>query len=185
MLADGLLTSAVAPATFQELGEPESAVQVPQIALLEYEKYSVLIQVAERRATITEKSGISATSPIPTMMSRIVSATEGIKISAIGFNFSFDCVTDGPSVEIMRQYVQLDRLSPLGSVRSAGFKVAATSNDKLVQLNVDPVWGQDAALLTTLNYHFQTPKDTERVLNSYREMAIEAGDIVKRVFDVA
>jgi hypothetical protein len=185
IIADGLSSNAVAPATFKELGQPESAFQVQQVALLEYDKYSVIIQPAERRATITEKSGISPVSPLPTMMSRIIAATDGIKVSAVGFNFWFDGVTEGPSIEVLRQYINMDRFATLGAVHSAGFKVAAKSTDNLVQLNVDPVFGEDSVLVATVNYHFQQSVDSEKVLNSYRAMTVEAGELIKRVFDVA
>lgn len=185
IIADGLSSNAVAPATFKELGQPESAFQVQQVALLEYDKYSVIIQPAERRATITEKSGISPASPLPSMMLRIIAATDGIKVAAVGFNFWFDGVTEGPGIEVMQQYINLDRFTVMGTIQSVGFKVAAKSTDKLVQLNVDPVFDQDSVLVATVNYHFQQPADSEKVLNSYRAMTVEANELMKRVFDVA
>jgi len=186
IIADGLSSNAIAPATFKELGQPESAVQVQQVAMLEYDKYSVLIQPVERRATTTEKNGISPASPLPSMMSRIIAATDGIKVSAVGFNFWFDGVTEGgPTIEVVQQYLNIDRFASIGAVQSAGFKVASKSTDKLVQLNVDPVFGQDSVLVATVNYHFQQPVDSEKVLNSYRAMTVEAGELIKRVFDVA
>jgi hypothetical protein len=183
IIADGMSTNAAVPTTFEDLGQPQSAFQVPDFALVEYEKYSVVVHVAERRATISDKTEISGTSLIPVMMSRLISAMEGISVRAVGFNFWFDGVTEGPSLEVMREYVNGLRFEQMGTLTSIGLNVAAESNGRLVQLRVDPVFRQDSGLLATINYHFQEPENAALVLDGYRGMTVEAPELLERVFN--
>lgn len=183
IIADGLSTNAAVPTTFQDLGQPQSAFQVPDIAVLEYENYSVVVQVVERRVTIADKTGVSGTSLIPVMMSRLIAAMERITVRAVGFNFWFDCEIQGTSLEVMREYINGARFEPMGTLKSIGLKVAAESNGRLVQLQVDPVFGQSSLLLASVNYHFEEPKDVVRVLDDYRGMTAEAPELLKRVFN--
>jgi hypothetical protein len=183
IVADGLSTIAAVPTIFQDLGQPQSAFQVPDVAVMEYENYSVLVQVTDRRVTISDKTGISGTSLIPIMMSRLIAAMERITVKAVGFNFWFDGETQGTSLEIMREYVNAARFEPMGTLQSIGLRVGAESNGKLVQLNIDPVFRQDSILLATVNYHFQDPEDVVPILDSYRAITTEAPEVLERVFN--
>jgi hypothetical protein len=117
------------------------------------------------------------------MMSRLIAAMERITVRAVGFNFWFDGETQGPSLEVMREYVNGARFEQMGTLQSIGLKVTAESNGRLVQLNVDPVFRQDSVLLATVNYHFQEPENATLVLDGYRGMTAEAPELLKRVFN--
>lgn len=186
VIADSLSSNAIAANTFSELGQPKNVFQVPQVAVLEYSKYVVMVEAAERRAVVVDNTGeMSVTSPLPAVMKKLIQATEGIAIAAIGFNYIYECVTEGPSIEIMRGYINESPFQPLGTLKGAGIKITAEKDGRVIQLNIDPVFDQPTVLAVTVNHHFDKQEDWFAVIAKFAELTIETPALLKRVFNEA
>lgn len=187
VVADGLSSSTIVPSLFPELGPAKNVFQVPNLAVIEYETYNVMVQVEERRLVVTDStSEPSIASPIAAMMSHALQASQGVKVAAVGFNYVYELlVLQGTGLELVASYINTERFRSLGTIESGGFRVTFHRNERLVQLNVEPVWKQPSMFNVVLNQHFENGQNWEPILARFEELTSETPDLLRQVFNGA
>jgi len=187
VVGDGLSTSFLNPQFFPELGKAKSFIQVPQISVLDFGKYSFIVQPDERRAVVADTTGdLSANSPVPSMLRKFLRENKDLAISAIGFNFIFEVVHETSTADfLLKEYFQAEPMKRFGdTLASLGFKVTVDRGDSLRQVTVDPVWANPTTSLVTVNYHFDSPipNFAEGLIELYGQFAGEVSGLVDSVF---
>lgn len=167
-VADGLTSAVISAGLFEELGPPKNVFQVPDLAVVDFGKYSLLVQADQRRVVVTDSTGeLSVAGPAASIMSRAFRATPGVKVSAIGFNYVYELLVQGNGLDLVADYIKTDRFISLGQLESGGFKVICRRGDRVLQFNVDPVWQQPSVLGVVINHHFEGAEDWQAVLDRY------------------
>jgi hypothetical protein len=187
LIADGLYSSLVGPKSFPELGEPRYNMQVPQIGVLDFGKYNLVIQVDEKRVLAADISGeMNASSPIPAMIRKCLQEGKELKVSALGFNFIFEAALDVPLVDFLQEtYVHKESATRFGdSYASLGFKFSMVQLNHLMTLAVEPIWQNPKTTLATVNFHFDRPgaEMTEELVQIYGKFVSVAPELIEKLF---
>jgi hypothetical protein len=187
VVGDGLYTSVLHAQFFPELGPPKTAIQVPQVSVLDFGKYNFVVQVDERRAVVSDNSGeLSANSQIPAMLQKFLLEAKNVNLSALGVNFTFEVLLDGPLCAFMlARFLQPEPIKRFGSTfKSIGLKVMVDHGDSLLQLTIDPVWGNPTTALVTINFHHENPGQdlVARLVELYGKYVGEVSGLVDKTF---
>ena len=186
-VADGLNTSIISAGQFSEFGSVKSFFQAPQMAVVDFGKYSFFVQVDQRKALANDNSGdLTSNSPVRSMMKRFLQDSAGLRLSAVGFNFTFESILDVPLADFLREtYLQGESIGRFGkSFQSFGFKLTVVRTDCLLQISVDPIWQNPTTALVVLNFHHEPPGPdiSSRLVEMYGTLVGEAPGIVDQIF---
>jgi len=188
IVADGLQTSVLDAQLFPELGATKKVLQLPSLALLEYEGISFWAEPENRRAVVLDNTGrLSATTPITRLMDRYLAKVPGVNVMALGLNFFFELVFEEPSVNLMlHRFLQRDAMVKLGGEpASAGFKVSHEAKGYLRQMSVDPLWKNGKGVSVLINYHLDSPVTPGRGLQLQERFTDCMGDAPLLVAEIA
>jgi len=182
-VANGLNSSTVNANLFAGLGPVKNVVQIPGIAVIDFEKYNVLVHPDGKRVVVTDMTGeASLASPISTMMSQIISAMPDINITALGFNYSYELLVQGSTTEFLESYLVLTRFQSLGNLQTGGFKISNQWKDRILHVSVDPVHNQSSLFSLLINHHFDGERDWLSILTQFKELTTEAQELQKKIF---
>jgi hypothetical protein len=108
-----------------------------------------------------------------------------VAIKAVGFNFRFELVFQDPAVGyVLDRFLNTARVREFGeSVEGAGFKLLAKREDHLLQISVDPVWGNQLALAALINYHHDSPGEApwSATVEKYKRFVADAPEVIRRL----
>ncbi|HYL85424.1 MAG TPA: hypothetical protein VE263_14395 [Candidatus Angelobacter sp.] len=186
-VGDGLNPALLNSQFFPELGPAKAAFQVPQIGLFDFGKYNFIVQVEERRVIASDTSGeLSASSPVPAMLRKFLLESKGVSVSGLGVNFTFEVLLDTSLSDFMVEgFVHPKLVARFGtSFRPNGLKFVLERQDSLVQVTLDPVWGNPTTSLVTVNFHHEKPSlDTiTKLVELYGRYVGEVSGLVDKVF---
>jgi len=187
VVASGLSTASLNGAFFADLGETKSYVSLPQFAILDFGKINFFVQVSENRVVAADTSGdLSSKSQIAVMVKKFLSLPQSANVSAIGVNFAFEIVLDGPLVDFLQViFFKTDSLKRFGNTPTAlGFKIILPHEDSFLTLSVDPVWENSTAAMVTLNFHHANPSAQliEGLVGLYGRYVAQVSGLVEKIF---
>lgn len=186
VVADGLYTSLLHSNFFPDLGPAQNTIQIPPMAILDYGRYSFVVDVEGRRAIARDTTGeLTAKSPIASMAKKFIETAQNVTIKAVGFNYTYELVSPMPAAEfVVSRYLRGDVLPALGGeVVGAGLKLVTKKGDHLVQVSIEPVWANPLALTVLINYHHDSPGTGTwpGIIDRFGQFVADAPEVIERV----
>ena len=186
LVADAMTTNFLHANFFEDLGPAQSVTQIPSLCVIDFGRYSFIVNVDGRRAIAADASPeLNEASPVMTMMTAFAQRATSALIKAIGFNFIYELGFSQPATEeFLGRFLRLERFAGFGSaLLSGGFRVVAQSGDHLSQLTLDPVWDNPLSFSLKINYHFDSPGEGPwvDVVRRFPALTVDAPGLVERI----
>ena len=186
VVADGLYTSLLHSNFFSDLGTAQNTIQIPPLAILDYGRYSFVIDVAARRAIARDATGeLTIASPVASMMKKFIETAQNVTIKGVGFNYTYELISQAPAAEfVVSRYFREDVLPALGGeVVGAGLKLVTKQEDHLVQISIETVWGNPLALTILINYHHDSPGmgTWPSIVDRFGQFVADVPQLIERV----
>lgn len=189
LLADELHASTLQADWFSDLGQPKDVVKTSDVTFFDYETQTILVHTAGRRAVAADNSAqLVATSPIATMMDRVVRELKLSRVFALTFSFTFEAVFKEEASKFLgEKYLRVDALGKLGKeVRGAGIRLVCNEDDHVVRLTVDSVAKNPFAISILLNYHHDSPPKAvyTDIINRFGQYTADAPSFAGKIVHV-
>lgn len=163
IVADKLYSSFLSSNFFQFLPAPEKMVQIPPFGLLDFGNYNFIVDVDNRRVTISDLTGNIAESHLPRMAGHFLAEVKGLEIKAAGFNYLFELVFDGDFGKYFVEEFTTSKIKTIGGdgLAGAGIKVFIKKDYYLITLDVQSVPDRSSTAIVNANFHCGTPGDID------------------------
>jgi hypothetical protein len=188
LIADDLVTSALKPEWF-DVGVPTQVVQTPEISYLDYGNSNIFVHGGTRRAVARDSSpDLVATSPIALMMDKLVRELGINKVTALGFNYTYEAVFPENSRDMLTErYFNQAILRSLGdNAEAAGFRLILDQGECSLRVTVDRAVKNPFALNIILNYNYDDPPPQvyKDIINRFGQHTATAPGLAEKVTHV-
>lgn len=163
LVADKLHSSFISANFFPFLPSPNKIVQIPPFGLLDFGNYNFIVDVENRRVTITDLTGNITESKIPQMASHFLAEIKGPEIKVAGFNYLLELAFDGDFGKYSAEEFTTSKIKALGGdgLVGAGIKVFIKKDHYLIALDVQSVPDSSSIAIVNANFHYGTPGDID------------------------